>query len=59
MEDKNLINEIKKIKEEKGYTLFDLSRILDVQISTLERWLKTNRINRLYAKFVREKLNLK
>jgi transcriptional regulator with XRE-family HTH domain len=58
MEDRVLINNIKKIKEEKSYTLHELSNILDVQVSTLERWLKTGRINRMYAKFVREKLGL-
>ena len=58
MEDKILIDQIKSIKEDKGYTLHDLSKILDVQIATLERWLKTNRINRLYAQVVREKLKI-
>jgi transcriptional regulator with XRE-family HTH domain len=59
MEDKYLIDKIKTMKEQKGYTLYELSKIFDVQISTLDRWLKTNRINRMYAKFVKEKLGLK
>ncbi|MDD5120946.1 MAG: hypothetical protein PHR84_06555 [Candidatus Omnitrophica bacterium] len=58
MLDKELINKIKIIKQQKGYTLFDISRIVDVQISTIERWLKTSRINKVYAKLVKEKLEI-
>ena len=58
MEDRDLINKIRQFKEERGYTLYDLSKKLDIQVATLERWLKTNRINRMYAHFVREKLRL-
>lgn len=58
MEDRDLIDKIRQFKEERGYTLFELSRALDIQVATLERWLKTNRINRLYARFVRERLRL-
>lgn len=58
MLNKELIDKIRELKEEKGYTLHDLSRITDIQISTLERWLKTERINKLYAKVVKEKLGL-
>ena len=50
MLDRELMNKIKIIKQQKGYTLFDLSRIIDVQVSTIERWLKTSRINKIYAK---------
>jgi transcriptional regulator with XRE-family HTH domain len=56
MEDKQLISQIRRLKEERRYTLHDLSRRLDIQIATLERWLKTNRINRLYARFIKDKL---
>lgn len=59
MLDRDLINKIRIIKQERGYTLFDLSRIIDVQISTLERWLRTARINKLYARLVKEKLGIK
>ena len=58
MEDKELIKSIKRLKEQRGYTLYDLSKILDIQIATIERWLKTNRINRIYAQIVKEKLKL-
>lgn len=56
MVDKELIRKIIQIKEEKGYTLYDLSKQLDMQVTTIERWLKTNRINKIYAKIVKEKL---
>ena len=58
MEDKALIQNIKKLKEERRYTLHDLSKMLDIQIATIERWLKTNRINRVYAQMVKTKLKL-
>ncbi len=59
MIDKELISKIKDFKVENGYTLFELSRIMDIQISTLERWFKTGHINRLYARVVKEKLGIK
>jgi len=58
MENKDLIQTLKKIKEERGYTLYDLSKKLDIQVSTVSRWFKTNRINRIYAELVKEKLKL-
>jgi hypothetical protein len=58
MEDKSLINEVKKIKDREGYTLFELSKRLDVQVPTLQRWLKSEHINRVYAKMVKEKLHI-
>ncbi len=59
MIDKVLIGEIVRIKEENGYTLFDLSKKLDVHVSTIERWIKTNHINKVYARLVKEKLQIK
>lgn len=59
MLDRELISRIKIIKEQKGYTLFDISRIVDVQISTVERWFRTSRINKIYAKLVKEKLGIR
>lgn len=59
MENRLLIESLKQVKKERGYTLHELSQQLDVQVSTLSRWLKTNRINRMYAKIVREKLDIK
>lgn len=56
MIDKELVSEISRIKEERRYTLYDLSKKLDIQVTTIERWLKTNRINRVYAELVRKKL---
>lgn len=58
MIDKELIDKIRRIKEENHYTLHDLSRRIDIQVSTLERWLKTSRINKVYAKVVRERLGI-
>ncbi|MDD5747205.1 MAG: helix-turn-helix transcriptional regulator [Candidatus Omnitrophica bacterium] len=58
MENRVLIESLKQLKQERGYTLYELSRQLDVQVSTLARWLRTNRINRIYAKIVCEKLHL-
>lgn len=53
-----LVRELLHLKLEKGYTLHDLSRILDIQVTTIERWIKTGRINRIYAKLVKEKLGI-
>ncbi|TBR19626.1 hypothetical protein EPO66_00620 [bacterium] len=58
MLDKDLITEIRRIKEEGRYTLYDLSKRLDIQVTTIERWLRTNRINKVYAKVVRDKLGI-
>ena len=59
MIDKELIDKIRQIKERNGYTLHDLSRRTDIQISTLERWFKTGHINKVYANVVKEKLGIK
>lgn len=59
MIDKELIEKIRRFKEDNGYTLHDLSKRVDVQISTLERWLKTGRINKVYAGVVKERLGIK
>ena len=58
MKDEKLINELKEFKRKKGYTSYDLSKRLDIQVATLERWFKTSRINRMYADYVRKKLVL-
>ncbi len=58
MLDNELIRKIQLLKEERGYTLYDLSRKLDLHVTTIERWFKTKRINRIYARLVREKLQL-
>jgi hypothetical protein len=58
MVDKELIAKIKDYKEKNRYTLYDLSRLMDIQMATIARWLKTNRINKIYAKIVKEKLNI-
>jgi transcriptional regulator with XRE-family HTH domain len=58
MENRELIQELRHVKEERGYTLYDLSKKLDIQISTVSRWFKTNRINRIYAELVKEKLKI-
>lgn len=58
MIDKDLIGKIRQLKEERGYTLYELSKRIDIQVATLERWLKTNRINKVYAKLVKERLGI-
>lgn len=58
MVDNELIRKIVRIKEENGYTLYDLSKKLDIQVTTIERWLQTRRINKVYAQLVREKLKI-
>ena len=56
MKDEKLIEELRGIKEKMNYTLYDLSKILDVQVTTISRWLGTKKINRVYASYLREKL---
>ena len=58
MIDNELIERIRKIKEDNRYTLYELSKKIDMQISTVERWLKTGHINKIYAKVVRERLGI-
>jgi predicted transcriptional regulator len=58
MLDKELISKLIKFKEENSYTLYDLSKKLDIQVTTIERWLQTRHINKIYAKLVRERLGL-
>ncbi|MFA5144438.1 MAG: hypothetical protein WC723_00300 [Candidatus Omnitrophota bacterium] len=58
MVDNELIRKILRIKEERGYTLYDLSKKLDIQVTTIERWLQTRRINKIYAQLVKDKLNI-
>jgi transcriptional regulator with XRE-family HTH domain len=58
MLDAELIRKVRQMKQQRGYTLHDLSKRLDLQVTTIERWLKTKRINKVYAKMVREKLGL-
>ncbi|MCK9594929.1 MAG: hypothetical protein PHH68_04355 [Candidatus Omnitrophica bacterium] len=58
MLDKELIDKLRVFKQENEYTLYDISRKIDIQVTTLERWLKTGRINKLYAKILREKLGI-
>ena len=58
MINKELIDKIKRLKADQGYTLYELSKRVDVQPSTLERWLKTNRINRVYAEMITKKLGI-
>jgi hypothetical protein len=58
MLDTELIKKLSQIKQERNYTLYDLSKRLDLQVTTIERWFKTKRINKIYAKLVREKLGI-
>lgn len=59
MVDRELIGKIRELKERKGYTLHELSKIADIHVSTLERWLKTGRINKIYAEVIKERLGIK
>lgn len=58
MKNTELIDKIIKLKEENGYTLHHLANVLDIQVTTIERWFRTKRINRLYADIVKNKLNI-
>jgi len=58
MLDTELIGKILQFKEQRGYTLYDLSKKLDLQVTTIERWFKTRRINKVYARMVKEKLQI-
>lgn len=58
MRDKELINKIRRFKAEHGYTLCEMSKMINIQVTTLERWLKTERINKLYAEVVRQRLGI-
>ena len=59
MIDTELIEKLRLFKEQHGYTLHEMSKIIDIQVSTLERWLKTGHINKVYADVVRERLGIK
>ena len=56
MEYSLLVNKLQQIKDEKKYTLHDLSRKLDIQVTTIERWLKTKHMNKLYAQFLEDRM---
>jgi hypothetical protein len=58
MIDGRLIDKLIQLKEARSYTLHDLSKKLDIQVTTIERWFKTKRINKVYAQMVRDKLNI-
>ncbi|MCX5712412.1 MAG: hypothetical protein NTY47_05005 [Candidatus Omnitrophica bacterium] len=58
MLDNELIRKLSQLKEKNKLTLYDLSKRLDLQVTTIERWFKTGRINKVYARLVREKLNI-
>jgi len=58
MLDKELIEKLRIFKQENEYTLNDLSRKIDIQVTTMERWFRTGRINKLYAQIVRERLGI-
>ena len=59
MVDNEFIEKLRLLKEQNGYTLHELSKKIDIQVSTLERWLRTGRINKVYADVVRERLGIK
>jgi DNA-binding transcriptional ArsR family regulator len=59
MENPNLIRKSRELEEDNSYTVYELSKKIDIPISTLERWLKAGRIDPVYAKMVREKLGIK
>lgn len=59
MIDRELIGQLWEIKLRNRYTLHEMSKRIDIQVSTLERWLKTGRINKVYANVVKERLGIK
>ena len=59
MIDNELIEKLRLFKEQNRYTLHELSKRVGIQVSTLERWLKTGRINKVYAGVIRERLGIK
>jgi ribosome-binding protein aMBF1 (putative translation factor) len=58
MLNRDLINKIMQLKQDRGFTLHDLSKKIDIPVSTVERWFKTGRINKLYAEVVKDKLGI-
>ncbi|MDP3789902.1 MAG: hypothetical protein Q8R48_05825 [Candidatus Omnitrophota bacterium] len=58
MVDRELIEQLRAIKEKNGYTLHEMSKMIDIHVATLERWLKTGRINKVYARLVRDRLDI-
>ena len=58
MIDGKLISKLMQLKEERGYTLYDLSKKLDIQVTTIQRWFKTRRINKVYAQMVKGKFRI-
>lgn len=58
MFNRELIDKIKRLKKEHGYTLHDLSQKTDIHVSTLERWFRTGHINKVYAEVVKERLGI-
>ncbi|MCX5678571.1 MAG: hypothetical protein NTY76_05620 [Candidatus Omnitrophica bacterium] len=59
MVNNELIEKVRLFKEQNGYTLHELSRKIDIQVPTLQRWLKTGHINKVYADVVKERLGIK
>jgi len=59
MEDREFIVRLRQYKEDHGYTLHRLSQLTDIHIATLERWFKTNRINKVYAQMLKQRLGIK
>ncbi len=55
-EGEKIIEKLERLKATKGYTLHDLSKKLDMQVTTIARWLKTKRINKVYALVLNEKI---
>jgi len=58
MVDKELIAKLRQLKEENSYTLYELSKKIDIQVATIERWLRTGHINKVYAGLLRERLGI-
>ena len=58
MIDHELIGKLQEFKDRNRYTLHDLSKRMDIHVSTLERWLKTGHINKVYANIVKDKLGI-
>jgi transcriptional regulator with XRE-family HTH domain len=52
----SVLNDLKELKEKHKLTLDSLSRSLNMQASTIARWLRTGKINPFYAHYLQGKV---
>lgn len=56
MDETILLNELRALKADTTY--HQMSKRLDMPVSTIYRWLKTGKINKVYADVLRQRLKL-